>query len=171
MIPLSVFQEMFEYNYWARDMQLDACSKLTNEQFSRPLGSSYASIRDTLAHLVGVEWIWLERWRGNSPTSREAAEFGPDKFPDVATVRKRWGTIERNLREYLLGLTEAGLLQTVSYLNLRGERWSYPLWRALWHLINHQSYHRGQVATLLRQLGIQPPQVDFLVAIDRQFMR
>jgi uncharacterized damage-inducible protein DinB len=48
----------------------------------------------------------------------------------------------------------------------KGQTWTYTLWRMMLHLLNHQSYHRGQIATLLRQLGIQPPEVDFLVAHD-----
>src|SRR5438445_401489 len=61
---------MFDYNYWARDRQLKACKALSPEQFLRPMGSSFSSLRDTLAHLVAVEWVWQERWRGNSVGQR-----------------------------------------------------------------------------------------------------
>ena len=71
MISLSVLRELFEYNYWARDRQLGACTALTQEQFLRPLHSSFSSLRDTLAHLQWAEWVWLERWRGHSPTALE----------------------------------------------------------------------------------------------------
>jgi uncharacterized damage-inducible protein DinB len=40
------------------------------------------------------------------------------------------------------------------------------LWRMMMHLLNHQSFHRGQVTTLLRMLGAQPPRIDFLVGRD-----
>jgi uncharacterized damage-inducible protein DinB len=73
------------------------------------------------------------------------------------------------MREYLATLTEEALEGTVPYLNFKGETWTYTLWRMMVHLVNHQSYHRGQVATLLRQLGIQPLQVDFLLAHDMGF--
>ncbi len=168
MIPISVLQQMFDYSYWARDAQLAACAGLTREQFVKPLGSSFSSVRDTLAHLVAVEWLWLERWRGRSPAAQEAAGFAPATFPDIHAVRQRWAAAERNMKEYLAGVTEGVLLQTVSYLNLKGEPWSYPLWQTVWHLINHQTYHRGQITTMLRQLGTQPPQIDFLVAVDKR---
>ena len=48
----------------------------------------------------------------------------------------------------------------------RGEQWTYPLWRMIAHLLNHQSYHRGQVTNYLRQLGVEPPRLDLLVAYD-----
>ncbi|MFB3778645.1 MAG: DinB family protein [Bryobacteraceae bacterium] len=66
MIPTETLPELYDYNYWARDRQLEACGALTEEQFLRPLGSSFSLVRDTLAHLVGVEWLWLERWLGGS---------------------------------------------------------------------------------------------------------
>ena len=75
MISLTVLGELFDYNYWARDRQLEACATLTIEQFLRPLGNSFSSLRDTLAHLVGAEWIWLERWLGHTPRSMPAWEL------------------------------------------------------------------------------------------------
>ena len=55
-ISLVALNELFTYNYWARDVQLRACAALTEEQFLRPIGGSFPSVRDTLAHLVLVEW-------------------------------------------------------------------------------------------------------------------
>jgi uncharacterized damage-inducible protein DinB len=66
MIPLVTLRELFAYNYWARDRQLDACAALSQEQFQSPMDSSFPSLRDTLAHLVGGEWVWLERCHGRS---------------------------------------------------------------------------------------------------------
>lgn len=166
MIPLATLRELFDFNYWARDRQLQACAALTQEQFLRPLGSSYSSLRDTLAHLVGAEWVWLERWRGHSPTPAEAAGFAAEKFSTLAVVEERWWDVERGVRDYLGRLDESALGRPLTYQNLKGETWSYPLWRTLVHVVNHQTYHRGQVTTLLRQLGAQPPQIDYLVAHD-----
>jgi uncharacterized damage-inducible protein DinB len=171
MIPVSILQEMFEYNYWARDLQLRACARLTDEQFLRPLGSSFSSLRDTLAHLVGSEWVWVERWLGRSPTKRDAEAFAATKFPNAHAVEERWAIVERDGRKYLAGLTEEKLTQPFAYTNLQGQKWTYPLWRTLFHVINHQTYHRGQITTMLRQLGAQAPQIDFLVAHDVAFRR
>lgn len=171
MIPLSVLRELYEYNYWARDCQLRACAELPPDQFLRPLGSSFSSLRDTLAHLVGAEWVWLERWRGHSPTAVEAEEFAAEKFPSVSAVRERWSTVERGVREYLASLKEGALASPLTYKNLKEQTWTYPLWQTLFHVVNHQTYHRGQVTTLLRQLGAKAPQIDYLVARDVHFQR
>ncbi len=171
MVLLETLRELFEYNYWARDRQLQACAALTLEQFLRPMGSSFSSLRDTLAHLVGAEWIWHERWRGRSPTLRDAEEFAAETFPTLGTVRDRWRTVERAVREYLGGLTQEALDRPFSYVNVKGERWTYPLGKTLLHLVNHQTYHRGQVTTLLRQLGAEAAQIDYLVALDLSFRK
>lgn len=162
MISVAVFRELFAYNYWARDRQLEACATLTHEQFLRPLGSSFSSVRDTLVHLMGAEWAWLERWNGRTPHALPAE----DDFPTLAAIVERWKTIEPRVREYLAGLKDEILVQSFTYTNFRGQTWTYPLWRSLLHVVNHQTYHRGQVTTLLRQLGIRPEPVDLLVADD-----
>jgi uncharacterized damage-inducible protein DinB len=162
MIPLGALKELFDFNCWARDRQLQTCSALRAPEFLRPLGSSFSSLRDTLAHLVGVEWLWLERWQGRAPRSLPA----PDEFPNIAAISERWRAVERDMRQYLGGLTEEALAAPLTYVNLKGQEWTYPLWRMHMHLLMHQSFHRGQVTTMLRQLGAEPPAVDYLVAID-----
>ncbi|MGO9317161.1 MAG: DinB family protein [Terracidiphilus sp.] len=162
---MSMIRDGVNYNYWARDRQLQVCASLTAEQFLRPIGGSFPSLRDTLAHMVAVEWLWLERWKGRSP---ETLILVGD-FPDLEAVVKRWNAVEREMREYLAGLDEEALARLLAYINFQGEKWSYPLWEMIAHVMNHQSYHRGQVATLLRMLGVQPPHVDFLVGRDMGF--
>lgn len=165
IVSLAVLNELFDYNYWARDRQLKVCAGLTEEQFLRPLGNSFPSVRDTLTHLVAVEWLWLERWRGRAPRTLLA----PEEFPTLAALSERWQTVEREMREYMAGLSEEALERPVTCVSTRGQTWSYTLWRMMLHLLQHQSYHRGQVTALLRQLGVQPPKVDFLDAQDAGF--
>ena len=164
-ISLAILNELFDYNYWARDRQLQACAGLTEEQFLRPLGNSFPSLRDTLTHLLAVEWLWLERWRGRSPQTLLA----PEEFPTLIDLSQRWQTVEHEMREYVAGLSEEALECVVTYVSTRGQTWTYTLSRMILHLLHHQSYHRGQVTALLRQLGAQPPKVDFLDAHDMGF--
>jgi uncharacterized damage-inducible protein DinB len=176
MISREVLRELYDYNAWARERQLEACAALSFEQFLRPLGSSFSSLRDTLAHIMGAEWIWLERWRGRSPQTMPGVPEGlpfeetlrrwHEQFATVAALRERWHELERGLQAYLSGLDEAALTGPIVYVNLQGRQWSYPLWRTLLHVVNHGTYHRGQVATQLRLLGAQAPEVDFLAAHD-----
>jgi uncharacterized damage-inducible protein DinB len=166
MIPVETLRQLYDYNYWARDRQLEACAALSDEQFLRPMGNSFSSIRDTLAHLLFAEWVWQERWHGKSPSDADAQELAAEKFPNLDAIRERWRAVEGKVRGYLGGLNEQALEQPLTYLNLKGERYTYPLGQALFHLANHQTYHRGQVTALLRQLGAKAPHIDYLVKLD-----
>jgi uncharacterized damage-inducible protein DinB len=166
MIPLATLRELYGFNYWARDRQLEACAGLSSEQLLRPMGNSFSSVRDTLAHLLVVEWIWLERWMGRSPTMEGRAAFGPEKFPTVEEIRSAWTPIENRMLDFLQGCSDEGLSQPLSYTNFQGHARTYPLWRQLFHLVNHQTYHRGQITTLLRQQGAPAVQTDYLLALD-----
>jgi uncharacterized damage-inducible protein DinB len=168
MVPIEALRELFDYNYWARDRQLEACAALTEEQFLRRMGNSFSSVRDTLAHLIFAEWIWLERWLGRSPTQADRQKVAAESFPTLASVRKRWSGLERNMRSYLGNLDERALSSSLTYTNWRGQVCTYPLGHTIFHLANHQTYHRGQVTTLLRQLGAEAPAIDYLVMQDEQ---
>jgi uncharacterized damage-inducible protein DinB len=161
-ISLSVIKELFDYAYWARDRQLEVCASLTQDQLMRTLGGSFSCLRDTLAHSVNVEWIWLERWNGRIPKAMPQ----PHEMPTLEAVRERWQEMERGMRTFLAGLDDESLERVITCTGTRGNTWTQPVWRFLMHLLNHQSYHRGQVTTLLRQLGIKPPSVDYLAGLD-----
>ena len=151
-----------EYNQWANGIMLDAASKLSAEQFTADLKSSHRSIRDTLAHTLAAEWIWLERWNGTSPK----ALFAAADFPTVESLRARWSLVEKQYTDFIGRLIEGSLENVIAYTNTKGERWEYPLGSMIQHLMNHSTYHRGQVTTMLRQLGAEVTPVDLLVFMD-----
>lgn len=152
----------YEYNRWANARVLDAVSKLTPEQFTRDLQSSHRSVRDTLAHILAAEWIWHKRWKGVSPK----ALLTPTDFPTVESLGARWAKVEGDYVEFINGITDESLAEVITYTNTKGEEWAYPLGQMLQHVMNHSSYHRGQVVTMLRQLGAEVTPVDLLVFMD-----
>jgi uncharacterized damage-inducible protein DinB len=149
---------LFTYDSWANRRTLDACAALSSEQFTRDLGSSFRSVRDTLAHIMGAQWIWLERFRGRSPS----ALLSTDEYPDVARLRTRWTEVQRELVAYVEGLSAADLDRSFDYRDLKGNAYSSVLGHTLQHLANHGTYHRGQVTTMLRQLGAKPVSTDMI---------
>jgi uncharacterized damage-inducible protein DinB len=153
---------LYDYNAWANHRVLDSCGALTAEQFSRDLGSSFPSVRETLRHILFAEWLWLERWRGRSPSGPL-----PGEYPDLKTIRAKWTIVEGDLFGYVRGLSPADLDRVVHYRNTKGHSFSNPMWQMLQHVVNHGSYHRGQVTTLLRQLGAAAVATD-LIAFYRE---
>jgi uncharacterized damage-inducible protein DinB len=157
-------QTLVDYNYWARDRVLDAAERLTPEQLTRDLGSSFPSVRDTLVHIFSAERVWCARWEGESPQ----AMLDPAAFPDVAGIRAAWGEQEQKVRGILAQLGENGITRAIEYRAFNGRVQAQPFWQMLQHVVNHGSYHRGQVTTLLRQLGAAPPASVDLIAFYRE---
>ena len=153
------FRLLYDYNAWADHRTLDACAALSSEQFTRDMGSSFRSVRDTLLHIMQVEWLWLERWHGRSPTSFAPNANTPMSNPfapagwrlnatcSITSRRSR----PRKSQRVVPAQTTAGVPQAA------------PLWQMLQHLVNHGTYHRGQVATMLRQLGAKPTAIDLIL--------
>jgi uncharacterized damage-inducible protein DinB len=153
------FRLLYDYNAWADHRTLDACAALSTEQFTRDMGSSFRSVRDTLLHIMQVEWLWLERWHGRSPTS-----FVPNaEYSNVESIRARWLEIERDLLDYIASLTNEEVQRVVQHKTTAGVPQAAPLWQMLQHLVSHGTYHRGQVATMLRQLGAKPTAIDLIL--------
>jgi uncharacterized damage-inducible protein DinB len=149
---------LYDFNTWANHRSMEAASALTPEQFTKPLGSSFSSVRDTLAHISGGEWVWLERFLGRSPTAM------PDNsvFPDIASLRAHWQPIETNLLAFVRGLKQDDLDRVLEYKTMKFGVYTNPLWQSLQHLVNHGTYHRGQVTTMLRQHGAKPIPTDLM---------
>jgi uncharacterized damage-inducible protein DinB len=154
--------ELYRYNRWANQKTLAAASRLDEKQFTRELGNSFSSVRDTLVHILGAEWIWLERWNRHSPRALPSVA----EIPTLAAIRARWKQVEEERTRFLERLGPADLDAPVSYVNLRGETSSYPLWQQLAHVVNHSNYHRGQITTLLRQLRADAVSTDLLLYYD-----
>ncbi|MGH9714510.1 MAG: DinB family protein [Candidatus Acidiferrales bacterium] len=152
------FRLLYDYNSWANHRTLDACDALSEEQFTRDLGSSFRSVRDTLAHICGVEWLWLERWHGRSHNALPSAA----EYSNLLALRRRWEEVERDLLDYIASLTPEDPQRIIQHKTTQGVPQSAPLWQMLQHLVNHGTYHRGQVATLLRQLGTKPISTDLI---------
>lgn len=157
-MDINDFRNLYEYNAWANRRASDVCAALSAEQLTRNLASSFPSVRDTLAHIMGAEWIWLERWRGASPTSF----MDTSQLATVAAIRERWDPIERGLQDYVHSLSPADLQGTLQYKSMAGQPFAQPLWQTLQHLANHSTYHRGQITTMLRQLGAKPVSTDMV---------
>src|SRR6202051_4908664 len=157
-------QLLYEYDRWANHRVLQAASTLSAEEFTRDLGGSLRSVRDTLVHIVGGEWGWLTIWKEPSLTSafvtdlwtRFNAVFDPNAFPDLAAVQLKWAEIEREQVEFVNRVTDESL---GSMLPVRTTQIS--LGHLMQHLANHSTYHRGQVSLMMRQLAAKPVATDF----------
>ena len=158
---LTEIKELFNYNTWANGRVFESVSHLSPEEFNRDLKSSFPSIRQTMLHFISAEWIWLSRWNGVSPSK------APDNW-DASTfdsLRSIWNEVNGDLTKFVNGLTEAVLTSEITYQNLKGDRYSNRMEHMLRHVVNHSTYHRGQITTMLRQLGKEATSTDFILYI------
>jgi uncharacterized damage-inducible protein DinB len=155
-------ENLFDYNRWANDFTLDAVASLSQQQFISEGVSSYRSVRDTLTHILSAEWVFLMRCRGESPKQM----LDPSIFPDLNSIRIKWNEVNDGWEGFLNNLSEESLHNVIAYINFQGELWKYPLSQILQHIVNHSTYHRGQVTTLLRTLGANAVMTDYLAYWD-----
>jgi uncharacterized damage-inducible protein DinB len=159
-------QLLYEYDRWANGRVLRAAATLSGEQFTRDLGGSFKSVRDTLVHIIGGEWIWLHYWNESAPTfafladlrTRRDALFAPAGFSDLPAVQSKWEEVEEDQIAFVNGLTDASLQRMLPFRSTE-----VPLAHLMQHMANHSTYHRGQVSLMMRQLGAVPVATDFHV--------
>lgn len=160
-------RELYEFNAWAQRRICDALAALPAEQYLRDLGSSHGGIHGTLCHIVWAEHLWLTRWQGRPPP---AIPQGKD-LRSLAEARARWeavegdgdGKVEGGRAPFLRDLTEAQLAATLRIQPTTGGVYVHTYLQTLQHVVDHSSYHRGQIVTLLRQLGARPPSTGLIL--------
>jgi uncharacterized damage-inducible protein DinB len=156
---LSDCQNLYDFNAWANRRTLESCASLTPKQFTTDLKSSFGSVRDTLAHIYGAEWIWLERIFGRTPTSFPAAS----DFPDLESVRMALMHIDQHWIDYANSVSAEDLKAVRQFQTKLSGQISLPLWQVFHHVANHSTYHRGQIATMLRQLAAKAASTDLIL--------
>jgi uncharacterized damage-inducible protein DinB len=157
-------QLLFEYDRWATNRVLQAASTLSAQDFTRDLRGSFRSMRDTLVHLIGSQKTWMTYWKEPSPTAallgglwdRHDVIFAPNAFPDFAAVQSLWAEVEREQLDFVSCATDESLQRMLPV----GAK-QISLAHLMQHLANHSTYHRGQVAVMMRQLSATPVATDF----------
>ncbi len=150
---------LFEFDTWAADRTIESVSSVPEQRYLEDLRSSHGGIHGTLVHVYGSNMVWLHRWKSDSP-------FEPvrvSEIPTLGVLKNRWMEYQADLNGYLGTLNEAQLNGFLSYNDLKGNPQSEPLFQQMQHMVNHASYHRGQIVTMLRQIGSKPIATDLIM--------
>src|SRR5262249_25504889 len=148
---------LFAFNRWANDKMLDACRKLTPEQYAAEPVPGWPPVRSTVYHIAVVTDGWL----------RTLADDPDQSFPTEAEVRTPDDAAPILGRAYrpldaLLPKLAPDLLATPRTVQRRGRTAVLPPWAVLRHVVNHTTYHRAQVASKLKRFGVQQPETDLV---------
>ena len=149
------FRQHIEFSKWATLRTLKACSALAPEELTRDLGNSFGSVLGTLIPIFCADRMWLSRIEGGGRKSM----LDPGEIVNFAVLLKQWpGMLDRFIEKAAEGAAET----PVVYERTNGEEQQTPFRQVILHAVNHASYHRGQVATMLRQMGKEPPNTDLI---------
>jgi uncharacterized damage-inducible protein DinB len=147
------------YNAWANARFIEVLGTLSEAQLDTEIISSFSSIRKTVQHTWGAEDIWLQRLqRVASPVWN-----GLNTQISFSEVLTNWRATSESLIAFAESLDEAAFSDTIHVVSLKGATSEDVIADVLQHVANHGSYHRGQLVTMLRQLGFSTiPQTDFI---------
>ena len=141
------------FNAWATLRVFEAVAKLTTEQYTMDMKSSHKNIHGTLTHIVAAEKMWLSRFVGK-PDARLMTSADLPTLPDVKAA---WEKVGYESAKFLGGMTDKKLQDTFTMTTVRGETFTHVYWHALQHIVDHSTFHRGQIVSMMRQQGVQPP--------------
>ncbi len=142
--------EHLNYHYWATGRLLDACEGLSKETLERDIGGSFGSLFATLVHMYSAENIWLARWQEQEdPGFSETSAFS-----DVRHVRNEWQLKGEDVMAFVKTQDAEQTMTAAGH--------QHALWEMVLHMIDHSSFHRGQIINMLRNEGKTPPQTNFI---------
>ena len=154
-----LYRLLFEYTSWARERLLKAAEGLTEEEYAKPNGFNYGSIRGILTHGLAAETGGMRRWTGQMPTR----DITQESLPTVEALAARWAEEVEALKAYLPTLDDAALEQEVIQRRADGTEIRRVLMFDMMQIINHATQHRSEAAEALTMVGRSPGDLDFSV--------
>lgn len=144
------FIELAGYNIWANNTVCSWLKKISYAQWTEPVVSSFNSIEETALHIASAEKAWVERFRGENVVWLQSIFNGSkDEVIEI------WQSASSGLKDFISTLDENMLQTNLDFKRLNGEAYSMPFYQLFAHVFNHSSYHRGQLVTMLRQVGFE----------------
>ena len=155
-----LLQQYAAYNIWANKIIIDQVNQLSEEQLHKEIASSFASIYKTVLHMMDVESVWWQRLKLAEHVEWPGKNFS-GSFDELS---KKLLQLSQQWEEWVRNANEVNITHVFAYQNSKKEQFKQPVYEVLLHLFNHQTFHRGQIITILRQLGIEKIQAtDFIV--------
>jgi uncharacterized damage-inducible protein DinB len=152
-----LLQQYAAYNVWATKLLTDRISKLSDEEINREIVSSFPSIYKTVQHMWLAEEVWWKRLKLTENIVLESDKFTGSFVEMVSILNKQ----SEQFKDWVDNATETQLLHVFAFVRQK-EQLKMPVYQMLQHVFNHGSYHRGQLVTMLNQLGADKiPGTDF----------
>ena len=148
-----------QYTRWATMANLDAVANLTKDELNRPLGDSFKGVLGTLIHMYRADRVWLARMKGDTraPMIPQGETF------TFGELREKWPALWDEFESLVAGYSGQDLESEIRFFSVvKKKELMVPRWEALLHMVNHGTYHRGQLTTMLLQLNHNPAPTDLI---------
>ena len=156
-------QLMARYNRWMNERVYALLKPLDDAERKRDRGAFFGSIHDTLDHIHTADLIWMARFEGLERPPVRIGKRHLEGFADLDAARE---VMDARIQRWAEGISSAWLDGDVTYRSgIDGKEHTTPAWLVVTHLFNHQTHHRGQVTTLMFQIGIDPGPTDIPVML------
>lgn len=146
--------QLFEYVRWCDHRQLDACRSVPAENYFKDYGFSFRTVHDTLVHMLAAQDIWLHRFENTTGKFLDRTDL-----PDLESTRVRWGGLHAQFGDFLHRQSNHSLMKKVEWTTQDGRFMSIPLGHLVQHCLDHATYHRGQLNSLIKLAGGTPVRV------------
>ena len=153
---MSIIEILINHNRVCREPLFQTLEKLDSEEFLNPTGAGKGSVRDILVHIMNAEKYWIAFLR-----SSEYEMSKPEDFRNIQSIRDSWSRVSVDTEEFINNLAE-DQLHHVKSLKSRDQMISFTVTKALLHMATHETHHRGFLIGLIRQKGLEPPDVNML---------
>ena len=154
-----LLQQYAAYNTWANKKIVETAKLLPEEQINKEIVSSFPSVYKTVMHLMEVENVWWERLRLDEHDTPSGWFTG-----NLDELSKKWLELSQQWQSWIQNANEVNISHVFAYQNSKKEHFKQPVYEMLLHLFNHQTFHRGQLVTMFRQLGLDKiPPTDFII--------
>ncbi len=148
-ISKELLARLFEYSLWASLKVLEAAEKLPVEAIMKDRGNSFGGILGTLTHIFQADRVWFKRFNGDPHFT--LAQAG-DSF-DLAELKAQWPQVMNEFATWIRAQEESRFEERLFWRNVKGEDKDELMYKILLHIVNHGTYHRGQVITMIKQAG------------------
>lgn len=153
---MSCIEMLFDHNLTCRDSLLQTLEKLRPGELLEDLRVGKGSIRNILVHIMNTEMYWISVLENS-----EFKAIEPNSIENIQSIRENWLNVYEKTKEFMDNLKEEALYHVRS-ISLREQTVSFTVGKALVHIANHETHHRGLLSGLIRQKGLDPPDFDLL---------
>ncbi len=145
---------MADYNAWMNRNLYGLAAGLPDEERKRDLGAFFKSLHSTLNHILFADLVFLARFTGSAMPE---GDFGSELHHDFETLRAEREEVDARILNWIANLDRSGLAEPLTFTSMvDGVTRTLPTWVMVTQMFNHQTHHRGQATTLLKQLGVDP---------------